>query len=66
MGLMMVISTLFEIVVMPTDLGPMKAFLPPDDRGLKRELMRAFLNYLGLKTSGKIATSQLTAHRRFP
>lgn len=46
MGLTMVISTLFEIVVMPTDLGPMKAFLPPDDRGLKRELTRAFLSYL--------------------
>jgi AcrR family transcriptional regulator len=45
-GLTMVISTLFEIVVMPTDLGPMKAFLPPDDRGLKRELTRAFLSYL--------------------
>jgi AcrR family transcriptional regulator len=49
-GMMMVISTLFEIIVMPTDLGPVKAFLPPDDRGLKRELVRAFLNYLGVKT----------------
>ena len=45
----MVISTLFEIIVMPTDLGPVKAFLPPDDRALKRELVRAFLNYLGVK-----------------
>jgi len=35
---------------MPIDLGPLKAFLPPDDPGLKRELVRAFLNYLGLKT----------------
>lgn len=46
MGLMMVISTLFEVVVMPTDLGPIKAFLPKDDQGLKRELTRAFLSYL--------------------
>lgn len=45
-GLMMVISTLFELVVMPTDLGPMKALLPKDDLGLKRELTRAFLSYL--------------------
>jgi AcrR family transcriptional regulator len=43
---MMVTSTLFELVVMPTDLGPIKAFLPPDDPGLKRELVRAFLSYL--------------------
>ena len=44
--LMIVISTLFEVVVMPTDLGPLRQFLP-DDAGLKRELTRAFLSYLG-------------------
>ena len=49
MGLMMVISTLFEIVVMPTDLGPIKAFLPKDDLALRRELTRAFLRYLGVE-----------------
>jgi AcrR family transcriptional regulator len=48
MGLMMVISTLFEVVVMPTDLGPIKAFLPKDDLALRRELTRAFLRYLGV------------------
>jgi AcrR family transcriptional regulator len=48
MGLMMVISTLFEIVVMPTDLGPLKTFLPKDDLALRRELTRAFLRYLGV------------------
>ena len=47
MAFMMVTSTLFEIVVMPTDLGPLKNFLPKDDQALKRELVRAFLNYLG-------------------
>ena len=49
MGLMMVISTLFEIVVMPTDLGPLKGFLPKDDPALRRELTRAFLSYLGVE-----------------
>jgi AcrR family transcriptional regulator len=48
MGLMMVISTLFEVVVMPTELGPIKAFLPKDDLALRRELTRAFLRYLGV------------------
>ncbi len=46
MGLMIVTSTLVEIVVMPTDLGPIKAYLPPDDQALKRELVRVFLSYL--------------------
>jgi AcrR family transcriptional regulator len=46
MGLMMVANTLIETVVLPTDLGPLKAFLPKDDHGLKRELTRAFLSYL--------------------
>ena len=46
MGLMMVIATLFDVVVMPTDVGPLKAFLPADDRAIKRELTRAFLSYL--------------------
>jgi AcrR family transcriptional regulator len=49
MALMMLISTLFEIVVMPLDLGPMKEFLPKDDLALRRELKRAFLNYLGVE-----------------
>lgn len=49
MGLMMVISTLFEVVVMPLDLGPLKQFLPKDDLALRRELIRAFLSYLGVE-----------------
>lgn len=48
-GLMMVISTLFELVVMPQDPSLYKGLWPQDDRGLKRELVRAFLNYLGVK-----------------
>jgi AcrR family transcriptional regulator len=50
-GLMMVVSALIEVVVMPTDLGPMKQYLPKDDIALKRELTRAFLSYLGVKSS---------------
>jgi AcrR family transcriptional regulator len=49
MAFMMVVSTLYELVVMPTDLGPLKSFLPKDDQALKRELIRAFLNYLGVE-----------------
>src|SRR5262249_5889752 len=49
MGLMMVISTLLEIVVMPLDLGPRKEFLPKDDMAFRRELARAFLSYLGVE-----------------
>lgn len=46
-ALMMVVSTLFELVVMPTDLGPLKHLLPKDDLALRRELTRMFLSYLG-------------------
>jgi AcrR family transcriptional regulator len=49
MGLTMAISTLFEVVVMPLDLGPMKNFIPKDDLGLRRELTLAFLRYLGVE-----------------
>ncbi len=49
MALMMVISTLFEVVVLAPVPGPWKSFLPKDDRELQRELTRAFLNYLGVE-----------------
>jgi hypothetical protein len=49
MAFMMAVSTIYEIVVMPTDLGPLKNFLPKDDQALKRELVRAFLSYLGVE-----------------
>jgi AcrR family transcriptional regulator len=54
MAFMIVVSTLYEIVVMPTDLGPMKSFLPKDDPALKRELVRAFLSYLGVKEKAAV------------
>jgi hypothetical protein len=34
---------------MRTDVGPLKNFLPKDDQALKRELLRAFLSYLGVE-----------------
>ena len=49
LAMLMVISTLFEIVVMPQDLGAWKGLLPKDDARLKGELTRAFLNYLGVE-----------------
>ena len=49
MAFMMVVSTLYEIVVMPRTWGRWKSFLPKDDQALKRELVRAFLNYLGVE-----------------
>jgi len=57
LGLMMVASTLFELVVLPVDLGPLKTSLPKDDPALKRELTRAFLNYLGVKTQASASAS---------
>jgi AcrR family transcriptional regulator len=46
LGLMMVISTLHELVVMPVTVKDWKGLLPKDDQALKRELTRAFLSYL--------------------
>jgi AcrR family transcriptional regulator len=56
LGLLMVASTLFDVVVMPTRPADLKRLLPKDDQELKRELTRAFLAYLGVASeSGKPA-----------
>ena len=47
LGLMMVISTLHELLLHTTDMKAWKGLLPQDDATLKRELTRAFLRYLG-------------------
>jgi AcrR family transcriptional regulator len=47
---MMVISTLFDLVVLPQDPSLYKGLWPQDDRALKEELVRAFLNYLGVSS----------------
>jgi AcrR family transcriptional regulator len=46
LGLTMVVSTLYEIVVMPVVAKDWKGLLPKDDQALTRELTRAFLRYL--------------------
>jgi AcrR family transcriptional regulator len=51
LGLMMVISTLYELVVMPNIAIDWKDLLPKDDQALKRELTRAFLSYLEVETT---------------
>jgi AcrR family transcriptional regulator len=53
LGLMMVISTLYELVVLPQDLRSWKGLLPRDDQALKRELTRAFLSYLGAEPGSR-------------
>jgi AcrR family transcriptional regulator len=49
LGLMMVVSTLYELVVLPHNMDAWKGLLPKDDRALKDELIRAFLGYLGVE-----------------
>lgn len=48
-AIMMLISTLTELVVTEGDLRVWKTLLPQDDAALKSELSRAFLSYLGVK-----------------
>jgi hypothetical protein len=48
-GLMMVVSTIYELIVLPYDTKPWKGLLPRDDQALKRELVRSFLSYLGVE-----------------
>ncbi|HET9400097.1 MAG TPA: helix-turn-helix domain-containing protein [Candidatus Acidoferrales bacterium] len=48
-AIMMLISTLVELVVAEGDLKLWKTLLPPDDTALRAELSRAFLTYLGVK-----------------
>jgi AcrR family transcriptional regulator len=69
MGLMMVISTVLELVVTHRDLTRWKDLLPEDDQALKRELVRAFLSYLGVEAqageAGKMEAEQLAAMKRW-
>ena len=50
LGLVMIISTLYDLVVMPIHLWEWKDQLPKDDQALKRELTRAFLSYVDAGT----------------
>lgn len=51
MGLMMVSSTLFKLLIEQGDSRIWKDLLPKDDQELRRELVRAFLAYLGVETN---------------
>ena len=53
LGLMTVISTLHELVVLPQDPSLYKGLWPQDDRTLKKELVRGFLSYLGVTSSAE-------------
>jgi AcrR family transcriptional regulator len=64
LGLMMVISTLYELIVMPTTAIDWKGLLPKDDQALKRELTRAFLNYLDVEVTPSTATRTKSAGPR--
>lgn len=50
LGLIMVTSAVFDVVVHPAETSEAKALLPKDDEALKRELTRAFLSYLEIRT----------------
>ncbi|HLW54089.1 MAG TPA: helix-turn-helix domain-containing protein [Candidatus Angelobacter sp.] len=68
-GLMMVISTVVELIVMGDDLSAWKDLLPIEDQALRRELVRAFLNYLGVEdapgAAGKMEAEQVAAMNRW-
>jgi AcrR family transcriptional regulator len=51
LGMMMVISTLQEIVLNTPDANYWKNLLPKNDQALRRELTKAFLTYLGVNRS---------------
>jgi AcrR family transcriptional regulator len=48
-ALMMLISTLIELILVDHDLKTWQAVIPKDDQALKRELLRSFLSYLGIE-----------------
>lgn len=49
LALMMVVGTLYQLVVWPTELQEMRDLLPNDDEALARELTRALVMYLGVE-----------------
>ena len=51
-ALMMLTSTLVELILVDHDLKNWQAVIPKDDQSLKRELLRTFLRYLGIEQKG--------------
>ena len=60
---MMVISTLYELIVMPISVKDWKGLLPKDDQALKRELTRAFLSYLEVETKPRAPARRASTAR---
>jgi AcrR family transcriptional regulator len=48
-ALMILSSTLIELILVDHDMKNWQAVIPKDDASLKRELLRSFLSYLGLE-----------------
>ena len=48
LGLMLVINTLIELIVMSPQHKQWARLLPKDDEQLRQELVTAFLRYLGI------------------
>jgi AcrR family transcriptional regulator len=53
LGLVMVVGTLWEVLVVPGDAKLWKGLLPKDDQALGRELARSFLGYLGVQGNAR-------------
>ncbi len=51
-ALMMLSSSLIELILVDHDLCNWQQFIPRDDQSLQRELLRAFLGYLGVQQPG--------------
>jgi AcrR family transcriptional regulator len=51
-ALMMLTSTLIELILVDHDMKYWQAVIPRDDRPLKSELLRSFLRYLGIEQKG--------------
>lgn len=52
-ALVMLISTLIELILVDHDMKNWQAVLPRDDQSLKRELLRSFLSCLGVEQRGR-------------
>ena len=48
-ALMMLTSSLIELILVDQDMKNWQVVIPKDDQTLKRELLRAFLSYLGVE-----------------
>ncbi|HEY4839231.1 MAG TPA: helix-turn-helix domain-containing protein [Candidatus Acidoferrales bacterium] len=53
-ALMMLSSTLIELILVDHDMKNWQAVIPKDDLSLKRELLRSFLNYLGIEHKNQL------------